>query len=154
MPSAMTVIGPSDTIGIASTYDLPSSGKFLSSAVLAHLRVSSAETLFDVIPWPPRSTHGVAPRDGQLSSPRALLTAIIDSVISFATAGASLPAPGAGLAAPSAMNAAARNGKVACMVRSLLLRLVAQPCVGFACDGPPHESMAVLALMAAGGGDL
>src|SRR3954471_23533012 len=144
MPSAMTVIGPSDTIGIASTYDLPSSGKFLSSAVLAHLRVSSAETLFAVIPWPPRSTHGVAPRDGQLSSPRTLLTATIDSVISFATAGASLPDPGAGLTAPSAMNAAASNSKVACMARSLLRRLVAQHSVGFRCDARPHEFVTVL----------
>src|SRR5690348_7335425 len=96
MPRAITVTGPSDTIGIARTYDLPRSGKLLPSAAVAHLRVSSAVTLFAVIPWPPRSTHGVAPCSGQLSRPSALLTATIDSVISFETSGASLPGAPAG----------------------------------------------------------
>ena len=103
-----------------------------------------------VMPWPPRSTHGVAPCCGQLSRPSALLTATIDSVISFATAGASLPDPaaglGAGLAAPSAMNAATSNSKVTCMARSLRRSPVAQHFVGFGCDAGPHEFVTVLAL--------
>src|SRR4029078_10404575 len=95
--------------------DLPSCGNFLSSAVVAHLRVSSAVTLFAVMPWPPRSTHGVAPCEGQLSRPSTLLTAMIDSLISFETAGDNLPDPaGAGLAAAPSAASTAINSKVTC----------------------------------------
>src|SRR4051794_35123686 len=95
----MTVAGPMSAMGTARTYDLPRSGKPFSSAEPAHLRAWSAVTSLAVIPWPPRSTHGCTPRIGQLSRPRALLTATIASVISLLTPGASLPA---GAAVPAA----------------------------------------------------
>src|SRR5580692_2039111 len=110
MLSAMTVAGPTEAIGTASTYDLPSPGKALSSTPAAHLRVSSGVTSLAVIPWPPRSTQGWAPCIGQLARPSALLTTRIASVISFATAGASRP--GAGVAGPGAANRIAANSDV------------------------------------------
>src|SRR4051794_3921921 len=107
MPMASTVMGPISTLGTASTYDFPSSGKPLSSEEDAHLRVSSGVTSLAVIPWPPRSMHGLTSCMGQLSRPRALLVATIAAIISFETSGESLA--GLGPSVLAAIKAAAAN---------------------------------------------
>ncbi len=107
MPMASTVIGPISAIGTASTYDFPSSGKPFSSAATVHLRVSSGVTSFAVIPWPPRSMHGLTSCIGQLSRPSALFVATIAAIISFETSGESLP--GVGVPPLAAVKAAATS---------------------------------------------
>ena len=60
---------------------------------MAHLRVSSGVTSLAVIPWPPRSMHGLTSCIGQLSRPSDLFVATIASVISLETSGESFPGP-------------------------------------------------------------
>src|SRR5450432_1396899 len=116
----MTVTGPIEAIGTASTYDLPSSGYPFSSTLAVHLRVSSTVTSLAVIPWPPRSMQGCAPRMGQLTNPSALFAATIASVISLATAGESFP--GVGVPAPAAAKRPAAKTAVVIMPASLVDR--------------------------------
>src|SRR6187551_886132 len=84
--------------------------------------------------------HGVVPCDGQLSRPSALLTATIDSVISFATSGGNFPGPaGAGFAAPSAARSVVNNKTATFMAASLRPTRVAQQLSRFGCDGRPQD---------------
>ena len=71
------------------------------------MRVSSGVTSLAVIPWPPRSMHGLTSCIGQLSRPSALFVATIAAIISLETSGDSLP--GAGAPALAAVKAAATN---------------------------------------------